>query len=77
MSVKGPIRLLTFDAFGTLFYPKAPVARQYDEVARRHGLTGFTEEDIDHSLQKGEVMAWSKWMFQGVVYADVWRLVGG
>ncbi|KAF2007090.1 hypothetical protein P154DRAFT_182468 [Amniculicola lignicola CBS 123094] len=35
--------LIGFDAFGTLFAPKAPIASQYGEIARRHGI-GFPDE---------------------------------
>lgn len=38
--------VLTFDAFGTLFYPRRPIGQQYAEVARRHGLSGFTDQDV-------------------------------
>lgn len=46
--------LLTFDAFGTLFVPRKPVAIQYCEVAGAHGLTGFTDEQIAASFRRGE-----------------------
>ena len=38
--------MLTLDAFGTLITPREPIAKQYAEAARRHGLAGFSEEDI-------------------------------
>ena len=41
-----PNLLLCFDAFGTLFKPKRPVAEQYAEVARQCGLTGFNDQDV-------------------------------
>jgi len=43
--------LLCFDAFGTLFFPKAPIAALYGEVARRHGITAFTEEALHGSFR--------------------------
>ena len=44
--------LLAFDAFGTLFTPRQPIAAEYGYLARRHGLLGLREEDIDTSFQK-------------------------
>lgn len=43
--------LICFDAFGTLFTPRKPVAQQYSEVARSFGLAGFTEDDIAKSFK--------------------------
>ncbi|KAK5147145.1 hypothetical protein LTR04_000913 [Oleoguttula sp. CCFEE 6159] len=43
---------LAFDAFGTLFTPRRSIAAQYGELARRHGLTGFTDEDVQFSFRK-------------------------
>ncbi|SLM34869.1 HAD-like domain [Lasallia pustulata] len=37
---------LTFDAFGTLFHPRQPIATQYAAAAREHGLSGFTDVEI-------------------------------
>ncbi|GAB7324080.1 hypothetical protein MBLNU13_g07469t2 [Cladosporium sp. NU13] len=37
---------ICFDAFGTLFTPRKPVAQQYSEVARSFGLGGFSDDDI-------------------------------
>lgn len=45
--------LLGLDAFGTLFSPRAPVAAQYAEVARKHGLVGFSDEDVQTAFRKG------------------------
>ena len=45
--------LLCFDAFGTLFTPKAPIAEQYGEIARRHGLSGFSDQQIKDAFGKG------------------------
>ncbi|KAF2153758.1 hypothetical protein K461DRAFT_292472 [Myriangium duriaei CBS 260.36] len=42
--------LLCFDAFGTLFRPKQPPYKQYAECARKYGINGFTDEQIDQSL---------------------------
>ncbi|KAH6846948.1 hypothetical protein B0I37DRAFT_340790 [Chaetomium sp. MPI-CAGE-AT-0009] len=44
--------LVCFDAFGTLFHPKSPVAEQYATVARQCGLDGFTTEDVQASFKK-------------------------
>ena len=41
--------LICFDAFGTLFAPKRPIAQQYGEVARSLGLGGFTDEQLQDS----------------------------
>lgn len=46
--------VLTFDAFGTLFYPRQPVAQQYAEIARKYGLSGLNEEDVGTSFRNGE-----------------------
>ena len=47
--------LLCFDAFGTLFAPKAPIAEQYGEIARQHGLSGFSNSQVQDAFKKGEV----------------------
>ena len=44
--------LICFDAFGTLFTPRKPVAQQYSEVARSFGLGGFIDDDIAQSFKK-------------------------
>lgn len=44
--------LLAFDAFGTLFTPRQPVASQYGEVARRHGLSGFKDDELQASFRR-------------------------
>lgn len=44
--------LLAFDAFGTLFNPRQPMAAQYGYLARRHGLRGLREDDILASFRK-------------------------
>ncbi|KAK5995082.1 Putative uncharacterized hydrolase C7D4.05-like protein [Cladobotryum mycophilum] len=46
-----PNLLLCLDAFGTLFRPKRTVAQQYGEVARRCGLVGFSDEELEISLR--------------------------
>jgi hypothetical protein len=46
--------LICFDAFGTLFTPRKPVAQQYSEVARSFGLGGFSDDDIARSFKEGE-----------------------
>lgn len=45
--------LLCFDAFGTLFKPRHPIAQQYGEVARSLGLTQVKNEDIHQSFKAG------------------------
>lgn len=47
--------LICFDAFGTLFAPRRPIAQQYGDVARAYGLSGFSDEDVAASFKKGEV----------------------
>ena len=37
---------LTFDAFGTLFTPREPIAKSYAITARKYGLSGFTDDEI-------------------------------
>ncbi|KAL9094738.1 MAG: hypothetical protein Q9165_003008 [Trypethelium subeluteriae] len=44
--------LVCFDAFGTLFTPKSPIPRQYSEVARRHGVYGFSEDQLGSAFKK-------------------------
>jgi hypothetical protein len=44
--------LICFDAFGTLFTPRKPVAQQYSEVARSFGLGGFSDDNIAQSFKK-------------------------
>jgi len=46
-------RLLTFDAFGTLFVPKEPIAKQYGDAARKCGITGIADEAVGASFRKG------------------------
>ncbi|KAM3421787.1 putative hydrolase C7D4.05 [Cercospora zeina] len=43
--------LICFDAFGTLFKPRYPIAQQYGDVARSFGLSGFTNEDVNTSFK--------------------------
>ncbi|KAK4243292.1 hypothetical protein C7999DRAFT_44866 [Corynascus novoguineensis] len=43
--------LLCFDAFGTLFHPRAPVLEQYITVAQQFGLGGFSIEDAEASFK--------------------------
>ncbi|OAA50367.1 haloacid dehalogenase [Metarhizium rileyi] len=49
-AVKKRNLLLCFDAFGTLFSPKSPVAQQYAQVARQCGITGFTDDELQSHL---------------------------
>ncbi|KAH6892897.1 hypothetical protein B0T10DRAFT_262316 [Thelonectria olida] len=46
-----PNLLLCFDAFGTLFRPKAPAPQQYAEVARQLGIVGFTDSELLTTLK--------------------------
>jgi len=43
--------LLTFDAFGTLFQPRETIGKSYADLARKHGLSGFSENQIDSSFR--------------------------
>ncbi|USW55736.1 Putative HAD superfamily protein [Septoria linicola] len=43
--------LICFDAFGTLFKPRYPIAQQYGDVARSFGLSGFTNDDVASSFK--------------------------
>ena len=44
--------LLCFDAFGTLFNPKGSVVQQYAEVARKCGLSSFTDNELQIRLMQ-------------------------
>ncbi|KAK3061980.1 hypothetical protein LTS18_005053 [Coniosporium uncinatum] len=43
--------LLAFDAFDTLFTPCRPIAVQYGEIGRRHGIRGFSDEELSKSFR--------------------------
>ncbi|KAK5108963.1 hypothetical protein LTR62_007678 [Meristemomyces frigidus] len=43
--------LLCFDAFGTLFSPKQPIPKQYNDVARSLGHIGFTDDQVQSSFK--------------------------
>jgi len=45
--------LLAFDAFDTLFTPCRPIAVQYGEIGRRHGIRGFSDEELSKSFRAG------------------------
>ncbi|KAF2398362.1 hypothetical protein EJ06DRAFT_544087 [Trichodelitschia bisporula] len=45
--------LIGLDAFGTLFSPRRPIAVQYGEIARRHGLGGFSDDELSTSFKRG------------------------
>lgn len=53
------IRLLTLDAFGTIFYPTQPIAQQYLAEARQcepsltRLLEGVSEQAVDSSFRHG------------------------
>ncbi|KAK4120946.1 hypothetical protein N657DRAFT_648303 [Parathielavia appendiculata] len=52
--------LLCFDAFGTLFVPRRPIAEQYAIVARQCGLDGLSTEQVQASFKaafSGELRA--------------------
>lgn len=49
--------LLTFDAFGTLFSPRLPVATQYALAAQEHGLVGVKVADVPLAFQKGNYIS--------------------
>ncbi|KAL8812022.1 MAG: hypothetical protein Q9200_001354 [Gallowayella weberi] len=49
---RGRHLVLTFDAFGTLFYPRQPIGQQYAETARTYGLSGFTDQDVEENFRK-------------------------
>jgi hypothetical protein len=44
--------LICFDAFGTLFAPKRPIAQQYAEVASSLAKREFTEDEVQKSFGK-------------------------
>lgn len=54
MSIKRRL-VLTFDAFGTLFYPKDTIGKQYAQVAGQHGISGFTSDQLDITFRHGKV----------------------
>ncbi|BFZ62131.1 hypothetical protein YB2330_003210 [Saitoella coloradoensis] len=43
-----PVRLVTFDAFGTLFYPSPSIQHQYALAAQKHGINISAEELKPH-----------------------------
>ncbi|KAK5006428.1 hypothetical protein LTR28_006502 [Elasticomyces elasticus] len=45
--------LLCFDAFGTLFKPQPSIFEQYGDVARKLGLSGFSDDDVAKSFKQG------------------------
>ncbi len=48
------IRLVTFDAFGTLYTPRQSIGKQYTEVAYHHGLNSLRHDEIEKSFRNGE-----------------------
>ena len=62
MPPKRPL-LLCFDAFGTLFHPRRPVHQQYGEVARALGLSGFSDEDVQHAFKIGKMVLFMPSMY--------------
>lgn len=74
--------LLTFDAFGTLFSPKFPIAIQYALAAQEHGLVGVKVADIPAAFKKGNYISHSLFAYYRqsglVAYAPfVYGGVGG
>ena len=55
MKPKPPTLLLTLDAFGTLFVPREPIAKQYSDVARRYGLKGVSDKEVGLSFRRGKL----------------------
>lgn len=55
-SIRKSVRLLTLDAFGTLYTPRDLIGYQYVNVARRHGLEGIQEyaADVEERFREGE-----------------------
>lgn len=57
---------IAFDAFGTLFTPRAPIGAQYGEIARKNGICkDVSDEEIMGSFKKGmtaeRVWFYSSW----------------
>ena len=48
--------VLTLDAFGTLFRPRESVFKQYADAGRRHGLSGFSDEQVEKNFKLGRCM---------------------
>ena len=44
--------LVTFDAFGTLFTPREPIAKSYADAARKCGISGFTDDQVASSFRE-------------------------
>lgn len=45
--------LICFDAFGTLFKPRQPIAKQYAEVATALGLRDISEDAVEKAFKNG------------------------
>jgi hypothetical protein len=45
--------LLCFDAFGTLFRPRAPIAVTYARCAHKYGIKDVDEDALAVSFKKG------------------------
>lgn len=45
--------LLTFDAFGTLYKPRASISATYARIAKKHGIQNVNEEELAVSFKKG------------------------
>lgn len=56
--------ILTFDAFGTLFTPREPIGKSYARIARKHGLGGFTDDQIESSFRDGTELHNWHWSFE-------------
>lgn len=46
--------LVTFDAYGTLYRPRAPVHLMYKAVAEEHGLRVKSEQALSEAFMQGK-----------------------
>lgn len=53
---RNSIRLLTLDAFGTLYAPKESIGSQYVNVSCRHGLHAIQRDpaEVEEKFREGE-----------------------
>lgn len=69
-------RLITFDAFGTLYTPKGSAAQQYSEIVARYGVNVSTEEAADRFKNAYKRMMTDYPNYgkrQGLAVADWWK----
>ena len=58
MPPKYPTQIvLTLDAFGTLYKPREPIAKQYLAVAKQHGLLNLTLAAVEQGFRTGMITA--------------------